>query len=185
MPKCITLSHPDVQSSMQYEDDWYIIGSKSDEYVFIYYRGQNDAWKGYGGATVYTRSASLPPALIPELKEKAEAAGLKWEDFILTDNSCKPRPAKKGLVQEIEQEVEEVEERYAAPALKSFGRGFTVLEKEAESLLTGVEAEFAAEEKTVADEASRLIRRFEMEAKMGGWVKAIPLSIRELIMPVS
>ena len=42
----------------------YIIASKPDEYVFVYYRGQNDAWKGYGGATVYTRSvwayAALP-----------------------------------------------------------------------------------------------------------------------------
>ena len=42
------------------EDDWYIIASKPDEYIFIYYRGNNDAWKGYGGATVYTRASALP-----------------------------------------------------------------------------------------------------------------------------
>lgn len=33
----------------------YILAYKPDDYVFIYYRGQNDAWVGYGGATVYTR----------------------------------------------------------------------------------------------------------------------------------
>jgi hypothetical protein len=35
-----------------------------------------------------------------------------------------------------------------------------------------------------AKEAGRLIRRFEMEAKMGPWVNWIPMSIREIIMPV-
>lgn len=40
---------------LNYTDDWYILASKPDQYVVIYYRGNNDAWKGYGGATVYTR----------------------------------------------------------------------------------------------------------------------------------
>lgn len=40
---------------LHYTDDWYILASKPDQYVVIYYRGNNDAWKGYGGATVYTR----------------------------------------------------------------------------------------------------------------------------------
>ena len=32
---------------LHYEDDWYIVGSKPDVYQFIYYKGNNDAWKGY------------------------------------------------------------------------------------------------------------------------------------------
>ena len=40
---------------LHYTDDWYILDSEPDEYVVIYYRGNNDAWKGYGGATIYTR----------------------------------------------------------------------------------------------------------------------------------
>ncbi len=40
---------------LHYEDDWYILASKPDEYVVVYYRGNNDAWKGYGGAVIYTR----------------------------------------------------------------------------------------------------------------------------------
>ena len=42
---------------LHYNDDWYILASKPDEYLLIYYKGNNDAWKGYGGATVYTRHA--------------------------------------------------------------------------------------------------------------------------------
>ena len=40
---------------LHYTDDWYILDSQPDKYVVIYYRGNNDAWKGYGGATIYTR----------------------------------------------------------------------------------------------------------------------------------
>ena len=27
----------------------YVVAWKPDEYAFIYYKGNNDAWKGYGG----------------------------------------------------------------------------------------------------------------------------------------
>ena len=40
---------------LHYQDDWYIIAYKPNEYAFVYYKGNNDAWKGYGGAVVYTR----------------------------------------------------------------------------------------------------------------------------------
>ena len=53
-----TASNDDVQADpalllnrgndyLHYEDDWYIVGSKPDVYQFIYYKGNNDAWKGY------------------------------------------------------------------------------------------------------------------------------------------
>ena len=42
---------------LHYEDDWYILGFKPDKYALIYYKGNNDAWQGYGGATVYTKCA--------------------------------------------------------------------------------------------------------------------------------
>ena len=44
---------------LNYTDDWYVLAQKPDEYAVIYYRGNNDAWKGYGGATVYTRCAPV------------------------------------------------------------------------------------------------------------------------------
>ncbi len=43
---------------LHYEDDWYILAFKPDKYALIYYKGNNDAWQGYGGATVYTKCAA-------------------------------------------------------------------------------------------------------------------------------
>lgn len=45
---------------LNYEDDWYVLAFKPDKYALIYYKGNNDAWRGYGGATVYTKCATLP-----------------------------------------------------------------------------------------------------------------------------
>jgi len=178
----------------QYEDDWYILASKPDDYVFIYYKGNNDAWKGYGGATVYTRTRALDPGLIPELQAAAERAGLDWSKFTLTDNSCPAKPIAKGPLEELESDIEQAE-RFASeqvekleagvePKLRSFGRGFTVLEKE-------VARELRVEEDAVVQElvkekeaAARLIKRFQMEAGMGKWVQWIPMRIREIIMPI-
>ena len=49
---------------LHYEDTWYILASKPDEYVVVYYIGNNDAWRGYGGGTVYTRYVRLQLYLI-------------------------------------------------------------------------------------------------------------------------
>lgn len=157
---------------LHYQDDWYVISSKPDEYAFIYYIGQNDAWKGYGGATVYTRSSKLPEALVPELRAAAERAGLDWDKFAVTDNTCPPHPARRSVVEELE-----------AP-LRSFGKGFTVLEKGLVQELYEVEEEVEEEIK----QAERLLERFEMEAEMGPFgqwlMKFIPMGVKEIIMPI-
>jgi violaxanthin de-epoxidase len=44
--------HNNGNEYLHYQDDWYIPGYKEGEYVFVYYRGTNDAWDGYGGAVV-------------------------------------------------------------------------------------------------------------------------------------
>lgn len=211
---------------LHYQDDWYILASKPDEYVFIYYRGQNDAWKGYGGATVYTRAPALPAEYVPELRAAAERAGVDWSAMTLTDNSCKPHPTEaqlaaagrarlaadvKELGQELEKEAEQVEERVVQEVrkdvgsleyelegdLKSFGKGFTVLEKDLEGLEQGLAKGLREEEAALTDtlkkeeealatevsKAGRMIRRFEMEAEMK-WVQALPMWLREVIMPV-
>ena len=49
----------DKNDFLNYTDDWYIIGYKPDAYAVIYYRGNNDAWEGYGGLTVYSRYFSI------------------------------------------------------------------------------------------------------------------------------
>ena len=47
----------------------------------------------------YRRAATLPEKYVPEIKEHLQSVGLKWEDFKVTDNSCKPHPpAENPLV---------------------------------------------------------------------------------------
>jgi violaxanthin de-epoxidase len=165
---------------LHYQDDWYIIASKPDKYVFIYYRGQNDAWKGYGGATVYTRESHLPDEYIPELREAAKSAGLNWDDFTITDNSCPPKPQMTGPFEELEDDLEKVErfaskevsilEQTIEPELISFGKGFTILEKKVENAAVEVVKEVEEEEEILLkelarerEEATKLIRQFQQQ----------------------
>jgi len=83
---------------LHYEDDWYIVDYAADNnkegvppFAFVYYRGSNDAWVGYGGAVVYTREAKLPESLKPRLREAAKKIN-NWDfdrDFNVNDNTCK------------------------------------------------------------------------------------------------
>jgi len=79
---------------LHYKDDWWIIdyepdGGKEPPFVFVYYRGSNDAWDGYGGAFVYTRDSKFPESLRPRMEAAARKVGFDFnKDFKLTDNSC-------------------------------------------------------------------------------------------------
>ena len=81
---------------LHYTDDWYIIDYAKDgnkegtpPFAFVYYRGDNDAWSGYGGVVVYTRDASLPESLRPRLREAAKKVNFDFDkDFTVTDNTC-------------------------------------------------------------------------------------------------
>ena len=81
---------------LHYKDDWYIVDFEYDDnkdgvppFAFVYYRGSNDAWDGYGGVVVYTRDAQLPESLIPRLREASKKVGFDFDkDFTITDNSC-------------------------------------------------------------------------------------------------
>ena len=81
---------------LHYQDDWYIIDYEPDNnkegvppFAFVYYRGSNDAWDGYGGAVVYTRASALPLELLPRLRDAAARVHMNWDtDFALTDNTC-------------------------------------------------------------------------------------------------
>ena len=76
----------------------------------VYYRGNNDAWDGYGGAVVYTKAAAFPKEYVPEVSEALAKVGIKWSDIELTDNSCK---ASEGRLKEAEEDLVFVEARFA------------------------------------------------------------------------
>ena len=47
---------------------------------------------------MYTRERKLPKEIIPELKEAAARVGRDWKDFVVTDNTCGPRPPPQPLL---------------------------------------------------------------------------------------
>ena len=165
--KALLLNHGN--EYLHYEDDWYIldsslrsddqrkksppssIGGEENDFVFVYYRGNNDAWRGYGGAVVYTRADSLPRSLVPRLEAAAARAGLKWSDFALTDNRClPPPPAPPSLLEEVEGEVLAVEREAA---------------KDAQLLEKVVEADARKLERALEADARKLERALEADAR--------------------
>lgn len=131
------------------------IEGKPEDYVFVYYRGRNDAWDGYGGAVVYTRSAVLPESIVPELEKAAQSVGRNFNTFIKTDNTCGPEPplverlektaeaGERTIIREVE-EIEEEVEKVKDTEMTLFRRlleGFKELQQDEENFLKGLSKE--------------------------------------------
>ncbi|KAK4770096.1 hypothetical protein SAY87_030628 [Trapa incisa] len=144
---------------LHYQDDWYILSSKTenkpDDYIFVYYRGRNDAWDGYGGAVIYTRSPVLPESIVPELERAAKSVGRDLGKFIRTDNTCGPEPplverlektveeGEKTIVREVEEIQEEVVKvgKTEITLLERLMEGFKELQQDEENFLRGLSKE--------------------------------------------
>ncbi|KAJ3675710.1 hypothetical protein LUZ60_004752 [Juncus effusus] len=162
---------------LHYEDDWYIISSKTenkpDDYIFVYYRGRNDAWDGYGGSVLYTRSPTLPPSIVPELERAAKSVGRDFDKFIRTDNTCGPEPplverlektvesGEKIVIKEVEElegEVEELE-KTEMTLVKRLGEGLQEVERDVQNFLSKEEMEVLDGLKMEASEVEKLFGR--------------------------
>jgi len=75
---------------MNMVDAWYVLDFKADEYILIYYRGDSDAWVGYGGATLYTRSGTIPTDSedLKNIEAACTKAGIPFHSFFAVDNTC-------------------------------------------------------------------------------------------------
>lgn len=152
------------------------IENKPDDYIFIYYRGRNDAWDGYGGAVVYTRSSVLPESIVPELEKTAKSVGRDFSKFIRTDNTCGPEPSiverlekkveegEKTIVREVEELEEEVEKvgKTEMNLLEKLAEGFKIFQEDEENFLRGLskeEMEILNSLKLEADEVEKLFGR--------------------------
>lgn len=143
------------------------IENKPDDYIFVYYQGRNDAWDGYGGAVVYTRSAVLPDSIIPELERAAKSVGRDFKDFIRTDNTCGPEPplveriektveeGEKTIVREVEQIEDEVQkvEKTEMTLFQRLAEGFRELRQDEENFL-----------RSLSQEEMELLNELKMEA---------------------
>jgi len=126
---------------LNYQDDWYVLAEKKDAYVVIYYRGSNDAWDGYGGCTVYTREPAFPKQYTKEVSDAVAKIGLKFQDFTLTDNTCKPRESR---LEEIENDILVVESKVGSGiqlVSAEVARDVVAVEKEVVKDVVGIEKE--------------------------------------------
>ncbi|WOL11397.1 hypothetical protein Cni_G20159 [Canna indica] len=173
---------------LHYQDDWYIISSKvenkEDDYIFVYYRGRNDAWDGYGGAVVYTRSAVLPESIVPELEKAAQNVGRDFSKFIKTDNTCGPEPplverlektveeGEKTIIREVEQIEGEVEEigKTEVTLFQRLVDGLMEIKRDAENFFSGVSRDLSKEEMEILDDLK--MEATELEKVFG---RALPL----------
>jgi violaxanthin de-epoxidase len=156
---------------LHYQDDWWIIdyepdgnNQKTPPFAFVYYRGSNDAWDGYGGAVVYTRDAKLPTSLLPRLRAAAQKVGFDFDrDFTVTDNSC-PTELSEGEKQLLREKfagkvILKTEEQLQAEAVRI--RGNAINSVKAQKLFFGNELPVIERAfKTVQDNA----KAFEEEA---------------------
>ena len=156
---------------LHYEDDWYIIAQREGEYVAVYYRGNNDAWDGYGGAVVYSKNPVLDKKWFPELDAAFQKVGHSWSEFTLTDNTCKPRETK---LKEFEEDFVFVETRVAGsitsnPIIQEIERELIAVEKEIEKDIIAVEKEVVkdvvAVEKEIVKDATALEQEVEKDVK--------------------
>eukprot|EP00232_Nephroselmis_pyriformis_P028863 CAMPEP_0182857786 /NCGR_PEP_ID=MMETSP0034_2-20130328/3249_1 /TAXON_ID=156128 /ORGANISM="Nephroselmis pyriformis, Strain CCMP717" /LENGTH=515 /DNA_ID=CAMNT_0024989063 /DNA_START=126 /DNA_END=1673 /DNA_ORIENTATION=- len=157
------------QEFLGFVDDWYILGAqldgKASDYILVYYRGNNDAWSGYGGATVYSRSDKLPKQQVPRIKKELAAAGLDWDKFIVTDNTCGKQPADSA--------VEKLEKELAKDVValeKELAKDVVAIEKEVVKDVTGIEKEVVKDVVALEKEVVKDVLAFEREV-----AKDIPL----------
>jgi violaxanthin de-epoxidase len=157
---------------LHYQDDWYILDYAADDnkegtppFAFVYYRGENDAWVGYGGAVVYTREAKLPDVLLPRLREAAKKVNFDFDrDFEKPDNSCKVmQDGERVILREkfagkMAIQTEKQLQQQAVLARTAASNSVGAAEKAAEKAVQSIEDKAVEFEKElVADGTSRLI----------------------------
>jgi violaxanthin de-epoxidase len=162
---------------LHYEDDWFIIDYAEDgnkdgvpPFAFVYYRGANDAWVGYGGAVVYTRDSKLPTELIPRLREAAKKVNFDYDkDFKANDNTCtemsngekillREQFAGKGAIQ--------TEEQIQAAMINARGNAVNVVKtdvKTAETAFEELEKKAFNFEKEVVKDVVSPLEKIEKE----------------------
>eukprot|EP01038_Epipyxis_sp_PR26KG_P012965 gene12965-17385_t len=152
---------------LHYKDDWYVLDYEPDNFVLVYYRGSNDAWDGYGGSFLYTRSPTVDPALIPRLEKAVDKMGLKykWSDFKFVDNSCKSQTDSATVLREkfatklLITEEEQLQEQLTAVRSSAINtivteekeaeKSIAILENDLTNFLKGVETGLENEVKVI------------------------------------
>merc|ERR1719223_2409796 len=96
------------------------------------------------------------------VREAVEKVGLKWEDFVLTDNTCKQRESK---LEEFEQDLVFVESRAGATLQVQGNRIFKEVETDVKIIEQEVEKDVKAVEQEVEKDVKALEQVVEKDIK--------------------
>jgi len=148
---------------LKYQDTWYILAAKPEQYAVVYYRGSNDAWDGYGGAVIYTRDEKFPKRFTNEIDEALQTVGLRFKDFETTDNSCR---AAETRLEEVKADFVFVQSKVSGGfgdtttgVLTEITKDIQLLETEVEMIAGAVGREVVAIEKSIETE---IIKDFKL-----------------------
>jgi violaxanthin de-epoxidase len=177
--RCLFSSFLPPRRFLHYEDDWWIIDYEYDNnpdnvppFAFVYYRGSNDAWDGYGGAVVYTRDDKLPESLLPRLRAAAAKVNFDFDrDFTVTDNSCPTELSEGDKILLREQFAGKVllqsEEQLRAEITRLRGNAVSSVEEESSLVakaIQNLENKAVEFEKEVVQDAIRLEQELVRDA---------------------
>lgn len=75
------------ETDLHQNDDWYILGANKEKgYMIVYYIGCNDAWCGYNGGNVYSRTPALSEEAKKEVEAITSAAGINFNSMCAVDH---------------------------------------------------------------------------------------------------
>ena len=156
---------------------------------------------------VYTRAATLPPELVPELTAAAEAAGLKWGELAAGTKTGKIEPvfprADKGAIERMQKmdqppvvEAPKAEEKPAAAAPAGVGAeaGQPATQAAAEAVPEGiakiaiddfVKVELRVAQVKVAERVKGADKLLRLEVDLGDHTRQIVAGIAEAYTPES
>merc|ERR1712166_14260 len=111
---------------------------------------------------VYTKEPAFPKEFIPEMREAVEKVGLKWDDFVLTDNTCKARESK---LEEFKQDLVFVEGRAAASLQLQGNRVVKEIAKDVVAIEREVVKDVSAIEKEIEKDVVGIEQEVEKDVK--------------------
>jgi violaxanthin de-epoxidase len=172
---------------LHYQDDWYILDYEagkadddSDAFALVYYRGRNDAWDGYGGAVLYTRTPNYSASVKERCTIACDKAGLgfKFSDFKAPNNSCSAESASERLLlrekytekvlltgeRQIQSELTR-DARVAASTIKDDVKEASKAEKKLEKILADFEKEVEKDAIAVEKEVVKDVVKIEREVE--------------------
>eukprot|EP00435_Cladocopium_sp_Y103_P046290 s361_g13.t1 len=123
---------------------------------------RNDAWAGYGGGTLYTRSKTISPVVLERVREATAKAKVPYDKYWkVTDNTCaaEGNPAKLRTIY-AEKLLEQAEMGFEEQLTLLARTTMNKVDQEPRVIL--IHVTWGQEEKLIVDAANRLEKKTEV-----------------------